>query len=82
MKNYSFFELCKALYDGVLTSDNDKLRYVVLQNFDNYLREEDKKLSDLESKITKPRTIKPTATKVKGGDKKEEDGETDVKDGV
>ena len=51
--SFMLLEMTKALYDGVLTSDNDKLRCVVLQNFDNYLREEDKKLSDLESNITK-----------------------------
>ena len=43
----------KALYDGVLTSDNDKLRHVVLQNFDNYLRAEDQKLSDMEKASAK-----------------------------
>lgn len=42
-------EMTKALYDGVLTSDNEKLRFVVLQNFDNYLKEEDNRLSNLEA---------------------------------
>ena len=46
-------EMTKALYDGVLTSDNDKLRHVVLQNFDNYLRAEDQKLSDMEKENAK-----------------------------
>ena len=45
-------DMTKALYDGVLTSDNEKLRFVVLQNFDNYLKEEDKRLSALEAKDT------------------------------
>lgn len=46
--SFMLLEMTKALYDGVLTSDNDKLRHVVLQNFDNYLKAEDQKLSDME----------------------------------
>lgn len=46
---FMLMEMTKALYDGVLTSDNEKLRFVVLQNFDNYLKEEDNRLSNLEA---------------------------------
>lgn len=51
--SFMLLEMTKALYDGVLTSENDKLRCVVLNNFDNYLKEEDKRLSELERQNVK-----------------------------
>ena len=56
--SFMLMEMTKALYDGVLTSDNEKLRFVVLQNFDNYLREEDKRLSELEAEDVEKKKAK------------------------
>ena len=61
--SFMLMEMTKALYDGVLTSDNEKLRFVVLQNFDNYLREEDKRLSELEAEDVEKKKAKKTPEK-------------------
>jgi len=59
--SFMLLEMTKALYDGVLTSDNDKLRHVVLQNFDNYLKAEDQKLSDMEKVRSKAMAVSEAA---------------------
>lgn len=41
-------DMTKALYDGVLNSENEKLRHVALQNFDSYLKEEDRRITERE----------------------------------